>query len=77
MTVVPPPLSSSSPGPRLSDAEREKAIEVLATSCAEGRLTLDEFSGRVDAAQRAVSLGELSPCSPTSPIPSALTSPVS
>jgi class 3 adenylate cyclase len=36
-------------------------IEVLKRSCADGRLTLDEFSERVDAACRAVSLGDLPP----------------
>jgi class 3 adenylate cyclase len=51
--------SSGPSGPRLSDQDREQVIEVLKMSCADGRLTLDEFSERVDAAYRAVSLGEL------------------
>ncbi len=34
-------------------------VEVLKTSCSHGRLTLDEFSERVQAAYQAVSLGDL------------------
>ena len=34
---------------RASDDERETAVAVLRHACAEGRLTLDEFSERVDA----------------------------
>jgi class 3 adenylate cyclase len=52
---------SGPPGPRLSDKDRERVIEVLKRSCSDGRLTLDEFSERVDAAYRAVSLGDVPP----------------
>ncbi len=61
MAPVPTPPPSSPPGPRLSDTERDRVIEVLARACAEGRLTLDEFSGRVDTAQRAVFLTDMDP----------------
>src|SRR5579872_2212673 len=44
------------PSPRLSDQDRERVVEVLQTSCGAGRLTLDEFSERVDAAYQAVTL---------------------
>jgi class 3 adenylate cyclase len=36
------------PGLRLSEAERDKAAAALAKYCSEGRLTLDEFSQRVE-----------------------------
>lgn len=52
---------SGSGGPRLSDGDRERVVEVLKTSCSEGRLTLDEFSERVGAAYQAVSLEDLVP----------------
>ncbi len=48
-------------GPRLSDQDRERVIEVLKSSCGEGRLTLDEFSERVEATYQAVSLSDLPP----------------
>jgi class 3 adenylate cyclase len=52
---------SGSPGSRLSDKDRDRVIEVLRTSCGEGRLTLDEFSERVDTACHAVSLKDVGP----------------
>ncbi len=52
---------SGPPGPRLSDRDREQVIEVLKRSCGDGRLTLDEFSGRVEATYHAVSLHDLPP----------------
>jgi class 3 adenylate cyclase len=48
-------------GARLSDQERERVVEVLKTSCSDGRLTLDEFSERVDAAYQAVALRDVPP----------------
>jgi Domain of unknown function (DUF1707) len=43
-----------SPTPMLaSDAERERSIAVLRDAVSEGRLTLEEFSERVDLAQAA------------------------
>jgi class 3 adenylate cyclase len=48
-------------GPRLSDEDRERVVEILKTSCSEGRLTLDEFSERVGTAYQAISLGDLLP----------------
>jgi class 3 adenylate cyclase len=52
---------SGSGGPRLSDGDRERVVEVLKTSCSDGRLTLDEFSERVGAAYQAASLEDLDP----------------
>ena len=48
-------------GARLSDQDRERVVEVLKTSCSDGRLTLDEFSERVDAAYRTVALRDVPP----------------
>jgi hypothetical protein len=48
-------------GARLSDHDRERVVDVLKTSCSDGRLTLDEFSERVDAAYQAVALRDVLP----------------
>jgi Domain of unknown function (DUF1707)/Cell wall-active antibiotics response 4TMS YvqF len=45
---------------RISDADRQRVIDVLTTSCRDGRLTLDEFSERVSGAWAARTLSELS-----------------
>src|SRR5580700_5117422 len=52
---------SGSGGVRLSDQDRERVVEVLKTSCSDGRLTLDEFSERVDAAYQASALRDVPP----------------
>lgn len=44
---------------RASDAERDRVVEVLADAAAEGRLTLEEYSARSDAALSARTRGEL------------------
>jgi hypothetical protein len=44
---------------RASDADRDRAIETLATASAEGRLSLEEYSQRSEAALTAVTLGDL------------------
>jgi len=44
---------------RASDAEREAAARSLGAHLAAGRLTLDEFSERIDRAYRARTLDEL------------------
>ncbi len=44
---------------RVSDAEREEAVIALREHLVEGRLTLEEFSERVEAALRAGITGEL------------------
>ena len=44
---------------RVSDADREQAVAALREHLLEGRLTLEEFSERVDAALRAKVAGEL------------------
>jgi hypothetical protein len=44
---------------RAGDADRERVADELARHCAEGRLTSDELSERVDVALRARTLSEL------------------
>lgn len=44
---------------RASDADRDRVVGVLAAASAEGRLTLDEYSERSDAALAARTLGDL------------------
>jgi Domain of unknown function (DUF1707) len=44
---------------RVSDAQREQAAVALREHCAEGRLTLEELSQRLDEAYRARTAGEL------------------
>jgi hypothetical protein len=44
---------------RASDAEREQMARSLGTHLASGRLTLEEFSARVERAYRAVTIDEL------------------
>jgi hypothetical protein len=46
--------------PRASDGDRERAVHVLREHLVEGRLTLDEFAQRVEAAFRAGTVDELS-----------------
>ena len=44
---------------RAGDADRERVADELTRHCAEGRLTSDELSERLDVALRARTLGEL------------------
>ena len=44
---------------RASDADRDRVVEALAAASAEGRLTLEEYSERGDAALVARTLGDL------------------
>lgn len=45
--------------PRASDADRERAVHILREHLVAGRLTLEEFSERVDSVLRAGTHGEL------------------
>jgi hypothetical protein len=49
---------ASTAGLRLSDAERERALGVLRTHYAEGRLTTEELEARVENIYRARTRGE-------------------
>jgi hypothetical protein len=51
----------SEPAVRASDADREQTIALLRDATAEGRLTLEEFSQRVEAVYAAKLQGELEP----------------
>jgi DUF1707 SHOCT-like domain/Cell wall-active antibiotics response LiaF, C-terminal len=44
---------------RASDADRDRVVEALAAASAEGRLTLEEYSERSDAALVARTMGDL------------------
>ncbi|MEU8549584.1 DUF1707 domain-containing protein [Streptomyces roseoverticillatus] len=46
---------------RASDAERERIAEALREAVAEGRLTMEEFEERLEAAYKARTHGELEP----------------
>jgi hypothetical protein len=47
------------PAVRASDAERDRAVATLQATMVEGRLTLEEYSGRLDAAYAARTREEL------------------
>ena len=58
------------PGPlRASDAERERAVEVLRAAAGDGRLTLEELAERVEGALVATTRGELEPLTADLPAP--------
>ncbi|MFI9200097.1 DUF1707 domain-containing protein [Streptomyces sp. NPDC053048] len=54
-------MMSELPEMRASDAERERVAEVLREAVAEGRLDMEEFEERLDAAYRARTRAELEP----------------
>jgi hypothetical protein len=72
--MSPDPLAGREPGEpvvRASDAEREAVVERLQTAVGEGRIDLDEFSQRVDAAYRVATTAELAPLLADLPAPGA------
>jgi hypothetical protein len=52
-------MSNDVPAVRASDADRDRVVARLREHCAEGRLTLEEFSARVDEAYSARTVGDL------------------
>lgn len=56
---------------RASDADREQVADRLRAACAEGRLSADELSARLDRCLRAKTLGELRPLTADLPAPRA------
>ncbi|MGW2596464.1 DUF1707 SHOCT-like domain-containing protein [Streptomyces klenkii] len=54
-------MMSELPEMRASDAERERIAEALREAVAEGRLTMEEFEERLEAAYKARTHGELAP----------------
>ncbi|WP_406381728.1 DUF1707 domain-containing protein [Streptomyces sp. NBC_01618] len=61
---------------RASDAERERVAETLREAVAEGRLEMDEFEHRLDAAYKARTHGELEPLLRDLPVPGAAVAPL-
>jgi len=49
----------ASPGVRASDADRDRVVDVLCAAAGDGRLTADEFEGRLEAALSSHTLDEL------------------
>lgn len=81
------PLSASAPLPlpelRASDADRERVVDRLRDAVAEGRLDMEEFEERLDAAYRSRTYAELEPLTrdlpalgATAPIAAAPVAPV-
>ncbi len=62
---------------RASDAERERIAEALREAVAEGRLTMEEFEERLEAAYKARTHGELEPLVRDLPAPGGGTAAVS
>lgn len=60
---------------RASDAERERVAEVLRVAVAEGRLDMEEFGERLDAAYRARTHADLEPLVRDLPAPTASAAP--
>jgi hypothetical protein len=57
--VDPAPAGQPIPGMRASDADRDRAIDVLAEAFAEGRLSADEHGARVEQVYAARTYAEL------------------
>ncbi|MFC9249157.1 DUF1707 domain-containing protein [Streptomyces sp. NPDC057136] len=60
---------------RASDAERDRVAERLREAVAEGRLEMDEFEQRLDAAYKARTHGELAPLVRDIPAPGSTVEP--
>lgn len=58
---VPAPKPFAEADLRASDADRDRIAEILREAVAEGRLTPEEHSERIDTTYRAKTLGELEP----------------
>lgn len=69
-------MSSELPDMRASDAERERIAEILREAVAEGRLEMEEFEQRLDAAYKARTHGELEPIVRDLPAVGATVAPV-
>jgi Domain of unknown function (DUF1707) len=58
-TAGEPPGPGAAPEVRASDADRDRAVDVLRDAAADGRLTVDEFDERMTAALSSRTLAEL------------------
>lgn len=63
------PMEPDQPDIRVSDAERNKVVDVLREQCSEGRLTLEEFSDRVGDVFNARTRRELDAAVSDLPVP--------
>jgi hypothetical protein len=61
-------MAGGAPAVRASDTEREHVVKLLTDACAEGRLTLEELSGRVGSAYSAVTRADLVPLTADLPV---------
>ena len=52
-------MSADFPEMRASDADRDRVLDILREAAADGRLTVDEFDERMEAALSSRTLGEL------------------
>ena len=66
-------MTSDTPAIRASDAEREQAVELLRRHSVDGRLTLEEFAGRIERAYQARTREELDELTRDLPAPEAAT----
>ncbi len=57
--TAPQPVASA--GPRASDADRDRVVEVLRTAASDGRLTPDDLDQRLEIALTARTLADLAP----------------
>ncbi|MFD9573845.1 DUF1707 domain-containing protein [Streptomyces sp. NPDC059982] len=58
---APAPAAEGAPALRASDADRERVVERLRDAVAEGRLDMDEFGERLEAAYKSRTYAELEP----------------
>ncbi|MEU7136832.1 DUF1707 domain-containing protein [Streptomyces sp. NPDC046261] len=68
-------MMSELPEMRASDAERERIAEALREAVAEGRLDMEEFGERLEAAYKARTHAELEPLVRDLPVPSRAAAP--
>jgi hypothetical protein len=60
-TPVAPLPTTVKPWLRASDDDRQRVVDELQCATVAGRLTLDEFAIRAEAAHRAITYGDLAP----------------
>ncbi|MFI0907526.1 DUF1707 domain-containing protein [Streptomyces sioyaensis] len=70
-------MTEDLPELRASDADRERVAEILRDAVAEGRLAMEEFDERLEAAYRARTYGELEPLTADLPVAAAAPAPLS
>ncbi|GFE16689.1 hypothetical protein Sgleb_47360 [Streptomyces glebosus] len=70
-------MTEDLPELRASDTDRERVAEILRDAVAEGRLAMEEFDERLDAAYKARTYGELEPLTADLPVAGAAPEPLS